>query len=328
MSRLDEALARARSFTAETPIVPVDHAGADFAPEEQPVPSVERPAASQVEPPVASPVERPAVSPVEGFAARSLERPGPAVEDGPEPGGPTRMVDAAGRIEDLPVAEKLMLAGDRTGDRTPVEQYRRLAARLLLAKAQQGITTVMITSAMPGEGKTLTAANLALTLSESYRRDVLLMDADLRRPCIHQIFQVPNADGLNDGWRAATERKVPLLRFSERLTLLTAGRPDMDPMSVLSGARMKRVLEEAAERFELVLVDTPPITLLTDAHLLASLVDAVIVVVRAGVTPLPAIRKAVSAVGQDRVLGVVMNHADIGRMPDRYSHYYTAHESV
>jgi len=308
MSRLDEALSRARNFTAEMPSAPAGGSGVDFVAEDQP-------AASSVDQRDAPLGEAPAA-------------PAPVAVGVPEPDDQAQVIEAAGCIEDLPVAEKLMLAGDRNGDRTSVEQYRRLAARLMLAKAQHGITTVMITSALPGEGKTLTAANLALTLSESYRREVLLMDADLRRPCIHQIFQVPNAAGLNDGARTDVQRKVPLMRFSERLTLLTAGRPDPDPMSVLSGARMKRVLQEASERFEWVLVDTPPITLLTDAHLLSALVDVVVLVVRAGATPLPAIRKAVNAVGQDRVLGVVMNHADIGKMPDRYSHYYTAHEGV
>jgi capsular exopolysaccharide synthesis family protein len=239
----------------------------------------------------------------------------------PEPS--SAVVDASGRIEDLPIAEKLMLEGDRAGDRAPVEQYRRLAARLLLAQAEHGIRSVMVTSALPGEGKTLTAANLALTLSESYKRQVLLVDADLRRPCVHQIFQVPNATGLNDGLKPDADRKVPLLQFSEQLTLLTAGRPDPDPMSVLSGTRMKRVLAEAKDRFEWVLIDTPPITLLTDAHLLSAIVDAVVLVVRAGVTPLPAIKKAVEAVGQERILGIVLNHAEMNQMPNSYSYYYS-----
>jgi protein-tyrosine kinase len=303
MSKIDEALARARNFTAEFPAPPAGSTGVDFIAEDQPeAPPIDVPLA-----PVAAHVDE---------AARAQTR------------STERLIEAAGRIEDQPVAEKLMLAGDHAGDRTPVEQYRRLAARLMLAKAEHGITTVMITSALPGEGKTLTASNLALTLSESYKRDVLLVDADLRRPCVHQIFQVPNASGLNDGLRLDSERKVPLMRFSDNLTLLTAGRPDADPMSVLSGARMKRVISEAKDRFEWVLIDTPPIALLTDAHLLSALVDVVVLVVRAGSTPLPEIKKAVGAVGQERVLGVVLNHADIARMPDRYSHYYTAHQGV
>lgn len=302
MSRLDEALLRARTFTpGDTQNgAPVDGSALDF-PVEDSVETV----------PEAAPAPQ-AVSRVEE----------------PRHGRTSNVIDAPGRIEDLPIAEKLMLAGEQSGDRTSVEQYRRLAARLLLAQAEHGIKTVMVTSALPGEGKTLTASNLALTLSESYKREVLLVDADLRRPCVHQIFQVPNATGLNDGLKPDAERKVPLLKFSDQLTLLTAGRPDPDPMSVLSGSRMKRVLEEARDRFEWVLIDTPPITLLTDAHLLSALVDAVVLVVRASVTPLPAIKKAVNAVGQDRILGIVLNHAETGQMPGSYSYYYSENAGV
>lgn len=297
MSRLDEALSRARSFTPPAAASPaaVDGAALDF-----PVEPTED--------------ARPEVTPVPQAVARVGE---PGSRQTP------RVIEAHGRIEDLPIAEKLMLAGEQPGSRTSVEQYRRLAARLLLAQAEHGIRSVMVTSALPGEGKTLTASNLALTLSESYKRDVLLVDADLRRPCVHQIFQVPNATGLNDGLKPDAERKVPLLKFNDKLSLLTAGRPDADPMSVLSGSRMKRVLDEARDRFEWVLVDTPPITLLTDAHLLSALVDAVVLVVRAGVTPLPAVKKAVAALGPDRILGIVLNHAEVGQMPDSYSYYYS-----
>ena len=150
----------------------------------------------------------------------------------------------------------------------------------------------MVTSAMPGEGKTLTATNLALTLAESYKRQVLLIDADLRRPWVHEMFQMPNVSGLNDGLRSDEERKIPLLQVTDHLSILTAGRPDRDPMGVLSSDRMRRVLQEASARFDWVIIDTPPVALLTDAHLLASLVDAVLLVMQAGRTPLSAINTA------------------------------------
>src|SRR5262249_12462735 len=135
-----------------------------------------------------------------------------------------------------------------------VEQYRRLAATLHYAQLQHNVKVVMVASAVPGEGKTLTATNLALTLSHSYRRDVLLIDADLRRPGIHQIFQVPNISGLNDGLKSETEQKLPLVQVSEHLTLLTAGRPNPDPMSGLTSERMRRIVQDAAARFDWVLI--------------------------------------------------------------------------
>jgi capsular exopolysaccharide synthesis family protein len=181
----------------------------------------------------------------------------------------------------------------------------------------------MVTSALPVEGKTLTAANVALTLAESYKRQVLLIDADLRRPWVHEMFQIPNLSGLNDGLRSSEDRKIPLLRLTDHLSVLTAGRPDRDPMSVLSGDRMRRVLQEASLRFEWVIIDTPPVALLTDAHLLASLVDAVLLVVQSGKTPLAAINRAVEAVGRERILGVVLNRADHAAVYHAYDYYGT-----
>src|SRR6185436_18422081 len=92
------------------------------------------------------------------------------------------------------------------------EQYRRLAAALHQAQRTTGFKVVMVASAVAGEGKTLTASNLAMTLSESYRRDVLLIDADLRRPSLHLVFQVPGAPGLSDGLITTEDPKLPLHR--------------------------------------------------------------------------------------------------------------------
>ena len=125
-----------------------------------------------------------------------------------------------------------------------VEQYRRLAATLHHTQPERGIKVVMITSALSGEGKSLTSANLALTLSQSYRRDVLLIDGDLRRPSIHHIFQVQNASGLSDGLKSSDE-KLSIIEVFEHLAILTAGKPDPDPMSGLTSDRMRRIVDEA-----------------------------------------------------------------------------------
>lgn len=202
-----------------------------------------------------------------------------------------------------------------------VEEYRRLAARLYIAQAERGTRIVMITSALVGEGKTLTATNLALTLSESYKKRVLLIDADLRDPGVHDVFRLPNVVGLNDGLRSDEDRKVPLIRVSDNLSVLTAGRPDPDPMSVLVSERMRRILKDAAAAFDWVIIDTPPMGLLSDAHLLVNLVDTVVLVVRAGATPLKAIRSAAEAVGRDRILGVVLNRTQSPAHTDAH-HYY------
>ena len=114
-----------------------------------------------------------------------------------------------------------------------VEQFRRLAAMLHLMQGNNKLKTVLVTSALPEEGKTLTASNLAICLSGSYRRKVLLVDCDLRRPTIHELFQVPGATGLTEWLRHTGPEDPAMHRVSRNLSVLPAGRPDPDPMGVL-----------------------------------------------------------------------------------------------
>ena len=204
------------------------------------------------------------------------------------------------------------------------EQYRRLAAALHHAQTASGIKVVMIASAVAEEGKTLTAANLALTLSESYRKNVLLIDADLRRPSLHTIFKVRGAPGLNEGLTATDEPKLPLHDVSTRLTVLPAGMPNADPMAGLTSRRMQSLIDEAREAFAWVIIDTPPVGLLTDANLLASMVDGAVLVVKAGATPYDIVKRAVDTIGASKLLGVVLNRADssLGRYSYQYTDYY------
>jgi protein-tyrosine kinase len=220
------------------------------------------------------------------------------------------------------VAEKVVV--DAETNPASVEQYRRLAAVLHHAQNERGLRVIMVTSALPGEGKTLTAANLALTLSESYQRRVLLVDGDLRRPSIHQLFALPSLSGLSDGLRSLEDRKLTLVEVSSRLTVLPAGRPDPDPMSVLTSSRMQYVLDEAREKFDWVIVDTPPVGLMPDAHLLAAMVDGAILVIGAAMSPHRGVAKAADVIGRDRILGVVLNRVsnnDMSHGAYYYSYY-------
>lgn len=190
------------------------------------------------------------------------------------------------------------------------EQFRRLAATLHHSQVVQGTKVLMVTSAMPGDGKSLTATNIALTLSESYGREVLLVDGDLRRPTLHTLFQVENVTGLNEGLKAGSDAKLSVVGVTSTLTLLPAGKPNPDPMSQLTSARLDRIVREAATRFDWVILDTAPVGLLADASLIAAIVDGAIVVVGAGTTPHPMVEKAIEIIGRERVLGVVLNRAD------------------
>jgi capsular exopolysaccharide synthesis family protein len=217
-------------------------------------------------------------------------------------------------------AEKLVITA--RPEQSTVEQYRKLAATLHHAQVERALKVVMVSSAVSGDGKTLTSTNLALTLSESYRRRVLLIDADLRRPSIHEVFQVKNVAGLTDCLKAETEQRLPLVQVSSYLSLLLAGRPDSDPMSGLTSNRMHRLIEEAAATFDWVIIDTPPVVLLPDANLLAAMVDAAILVIGAGKTPYKLITRAIDALGRPKILGVVLNRVNRSCLAGGYGYGY------
>lgn len=207
------------------------------------------------------------------------------------------------------------------------EQYRRLAASLHQLQTENGLKTLMVTSSVPREGKTLTVTNLALTLSESYKRRVLLIDADLRRPSIHEVLRLPNSTGLSEGLRSANGRP-PLLEVSPLLSVLTAGKLDADPVAGLSSERMGILLEEFSAEFDWILLDAPPVGLMPDANLLARLTRAVVFVIAAGATSHKVIERAIGEIGRDFIIGTVLNRIDDQQMPAgaQYRDYYAATE--
>jgi len=226
-------------------------------------------------------------------------------------GLPEQPVPSDGRSNDYQfhVSTTGKLVSGLDADGALVEEYRRLGAVLHHAQLQHGAKSVMISSAVAAEGKTLTATNLALTLSQSYHRRVLLIDADLRRPSVHEVFKLSNRGGLGEllgrpqGGRAQLDPVLP------SLWVLTAGRPDPDPMRALVSEAMKQLLHDVTQQFDWVIVDTPPVALLPDANLLAGMIDTALVVVSAATTPYPLVRRASEAIGQSRILGVVLNRA-------------------
>jgi capsular exopolysaccharide synthesis family protein len=222
--------------------------------------------------------------------------------------------------------DKLVMA--RSMPAAAVEQYRKLAAALHHSQVQHGTKVVMMASTLAGEGKTLTATNLALTLSESYRRRVALIDADLRRPTVHDMFGLPNVSGLNDVLNAGGGTSCEIFDVSPCLSVLTAGRPNPDPIGGLTSDRMRQLVAAAAQEFEWVILDTPPVGLLPDANLLGSMVDTVVLVVAAGRTQHRMIHRTIEALGRERIFGVVLNRAATDPLWGGYgSYYYQAYGS-
>jgi len=216
--------------------------------------------------------------------------------------------------EDL--VEKLAIENGAQG--VVLEEFRKLAATLHHAQGVHRLKVVMVTSAAGREGKSLTTVNLALTLSNSYRRRVLLIDADLRKPTIHDIFQVQNGAGLLTYLKNGPDRAVPGIEVSPRLIVMPSGGVSADPIGMLTSAGISQLFEEASQAFDWVIVDTPPAAILPDCNLLAPVVDGVLLIVDAFHTPQALAMKAIEAVGRDKILGVVLNHAE--QAPNNYKY--------
>ena len=190
------------------------------------------------------------------------------------------------------------------------EQYRSLRTRITRAENGRAIRAIVITSPNKGDGKSLTAANLALTMAQEFQQRVLLVDADLRRPAVHRLFGVPEGPGLSDVLIGATDLNHALVNLSDHhLTILPAGAVPGHPAELLGSATMRRVLDTLRTRFDRILIDMPPVAPLADLHIVAPMVDGVLMIVRAGVTPKPAIERALSGLEMSKVLGLVLNEA-------------------
>jgi capsular exopolysaccharide synthesis family protein len=200
-----------------------------------------------------------------------------------------------------------------------VEQFRRASAALIEAQAAGNLKVLLVASASPGDGKTMTALNLALVLGRSYGRRVLLIDGDLRRPSLHRVAGVGNRSGLTDALQARADVRLEVIPITETVTLLPAGPADPDPMRSMSSVRMKRVIEEASQRFDWVIIDSAPLGAVADASVLATLVDGIVFVVRAEHSQYPAVKKAMQTLGHERILGVILNGVS-GNWDDSY--YY------
>ncbi len=197
------------------------------------------------------------------------------------------------------------------------EQYRMLYWRLERARAERPLKIVALTSAVSGEGKSVTAANLALVAAAAdAKRRVLLVDADLRRPRLHLLLDVEGRPGLGELLaQEATAQEVLRQPALSRLTVLPAGAPRDDAGVLIASAAMKRFLEQARAHFDEIYLDAPPVLPVADGALLASMSDAAVLVVRAGETARGLVWQAVESLSGARLLGCVLNGVDSNDVP-------------
>lgn len=202
------------------------------------------------------------------------------------------------------------------------ESFRTLRTNLMFSQAVQAMRTLVVTSASPAEGKTTTASNLAVSFAQQGMR-VLLVDCDLRRANVHKLFGVPREPGLTDmvlGYE--TEEAVTRESTVTGLYVLPAGKLPPNPSELLAGERMRNAIAKLTEGYDVVIIDTPPLLAASDAAIVATLADGVIMVLRAGKTDIAAALQAtqqLTSVGA-RVVGAVLNDPD-AQVP-KYGAYY------
>ena len=203
------------------------------------------------------------------------------------------------------------------------EAFRKLRTNVRLSIPDERTQPLLITSAGMGEGKTVVASNLATTLALSSQR-VLLIDADLRRPRLHRVFELPQEPGLSNllvgevvASQVIQKTNVP------GLLVLTSGTVPPNPSELLESKRFKDFLTQLGQHFDWVLIDSPPVLPVTDAMVLSQIVAGVVLVVSADATPLQAARQAVDQldVARARILGAVLNRVDL----EKRAYYYAQH---
>ena len=188
------------------------------------------------------------------------------------------------------------------------EQFRGIRTRLTMREEMGPLRTIAITSPGAGEGKSITAANLALTMAQEPQRNVLLIDADLRESSIHALFGLDEAPGLSDVLAGEAMLDDALVYVPEhRLTLLPAGSTPPFPTELLGSIAMRRTLDVLRSRFDRIVLDLPGVMPLADVGTVAPLMDGVLMVVRTGVTQRPQLDEALSAFEENKVLGIILN---------------------
>jgi exopolysaccharide/PEP-CTERM locus tyrosine autokinase len=190
------------------------------------------------------------------------------------------------------------------------ENFKVLKSQVLFPKNGKVPRIVMVTSAYPGEGKTFVSANLAVSLALGIDEYVLLIDCDLRRPSLHEMFGYSNTEGMHEYLTGKRELPDLFIRTRvEKLSLLTAGSSPSNPAELLSSIMMQEFLEEVKGRYQdrFIIIDAPPSQVTAETNVMANNMDGIIFVVMAQKSPRETIQRSIENLGRNKILGIVFN---------------------
>ncbi|MBN2438781.1 MAG: polysaccharide biosynthesis tyrosine autokinase, partial [Deltaproteobacteria bacterium] len=207
---------------------------------------------------------------------------------------------------------------------TASESYRGLRTGILFSAADVPPRTILITSAAPTEGKTITSANLAVTMAQAGNK-ILLIDCDMRRPRMHRVFNVPRDRGLSNILAGTCGIDETLLHTAiPRVDIIPSGPVPPNPSEMLGSQSMFKIIETLRGRYDQIIIDSPPITAVTDSVIISRWVDGVLLVIRAGETHREIIKNGIGLLqaANARILGAILNGVNMGRDSYYYYQYY------
>jgi protein-tyrosine kinase len=254
-------------------------------------------------------------------AVATAEQPMPL----PSTGGVDAMMSKCVSVKWTPDPSTMLFVNGNDGVRG-AEEFRTLRSRLYQLREKMELRKVLVTSALPKEGKSFTAANLAQVLARQHGKRVLLIDADLRGPRLHLMLGTLAGPGLSDYLQGKTDefsimQRAPL----ENLFFIPSGSGIEDPSELIANGKLKVFLQRVDMLFDWIVIDSPPAVAVSDASVLAQACDGVLMVVRSSTTPADAAQKARQEFPEQTLLGVVLNGKHQGAAPyERY--YYEAYE--
>jgi capsular exopolysaccharide synthesis family protein len=201
----------------------------------------------------------------------------------------------------------------------PSESFRMLLSNINFLSSDKPIKVIVISSCLPGEGKTTVSANLATCMAQMGRR-VIVIDADMRRPYLHNCFGIPNKKGLSNVLVGESTLDASILPLEENLDVIPSGQMPPDPVALVSSKRMEALITGLAQSYDFVIIDTPPLSLTAESMILARMGDGVLLVTRPGVVDAEMIFQCKRALVQagPKVLGLVVN----GVIPENESSIY------